>query len=296
MNASGWRQAWAGCLLLGLAACRTALPPPEPLPPPVPMTSEQARAAGLDPLIAHLVTSAHRTPAFRQRDTGRHPAQTLTFFGIDPHDTIVEIWPGGGWYTELLAPFVRDWGQYYAALPPVEDPSGDSFFAGQRRQFLGKLNSRPDLYGRVRIAEAGRGVSEIVPADTADYVLSFRNVHNWMCGGYESEMFRAFHLALKPGGVLGIVEHRALPNTDLETMKRTGYVTEAYVRELAEAAGFELLDASEVNANAKDSTEHPEGVWTLPPTLRLGEQDRERYLSIGESDRMTLKFSKPRWR
>ena len=109
-------------------------------------------------------------------------------------------------------------------------------------------------------------------------------------------MFRAFHLALKPGGVLGIVEHRALPNTDLETMKRTGYVTEAYVRELAEAAGFELLDASEVNANAKDSTEHPEGVWTLPPTLRLGEQDRERYLSIGESDRMTLNFSKPRWR
>lgn len=293
-NALRGPAAWLAGLFL-FHACSAPAPVPDS-PPPARPAAGVALAEGVDPWLAHLVASPHRAAESSARDVHRHPAETLSFFGLDPHDAVIEIWPGGGWYTELLAPFLRDWGQYHAALPPVSGLPANSFFVVQRRQFLSRLNERADLYGQVRVVESGPDIPAIVDEASVDKVLTFRNVHNWAKGGYAQAQFDAFYAALKPGGVLGVVEHRAPPGTDLQTMIDSGYMTEDYVISLAESAGFELLEKSEINANPRDDARHPQGVWTLPPTLRLGEQDRDRYLAIGESDRMTLKFVKPRWR
>jgi predicted methyltransferase len=250
----------------------------------------RSHGPGLDEVIA----GAHRTPDFAARDRYRHPQQTLQFFGLRPDATVVEVWPGGGWYTEILAPYLRERGTYYAAGFVVSDEKATEYRRKSAAAFEAKLAAQPELYDRVIITELGLPDRwQAAPAGTADLVLTFRNVHNWMNADYEAAMFQAFHAALKPGGVLGVVEHRARPGTSMQDMKKSGYVTEAYVIEVAEKAGFRLVARSEINANAADSTIHPEGVWTLPPSLRLGEQDRERYLAIGESDRMTLKFVKP---
>lgn len=246
--------------------------------------------ASIDTVIA----GKHRTPEFVARDAYRHPKQTLEFFGLRPDMTVVEIWPGAGWYTEILAPYLRERGRYLAAGFVVSDENTSEYRRDITTKFRAKLAARPDLYDRVTLTELGRPDQwQAGPAGVADLVLTFRNVHNWMSADYEREMFKAFYAALKPGGVLGVVEHRAKPGTPLETMKKSGYVTEDYVIRVAADAGFRLVAKSEVNANPKDSTDHPEGVWTLPPSLRLGEKDREKYLAIGESDRMTLKFVKP---
>lgn len=248
--------------------------------------------AGTD--LEAVLASSHRTPAYVERDQYRHPFETLTFFEVKPDQTVVEIWPGGGWYAEILAPYLKDEGVYYSAgfsLTAQRTPDWRRNFEQRLRD---RLAADPEHFSEVR--HTGLSVpedTEIAPPGTADRVLTFRNVHNWLKGGYAEGVFEAMFRALKPGGLLGVVEHRAKPGTSLEMMKASGYVTEAKVIELAEQAGFFLVAKSEINANPKDTSDHPKGVWTLPPTLRLDDVDREKYLAIGESDRMTLKFRKP---
>ncbi len=248
---------------------------------------------GAGEAIDRAMAGPHRSEANRARDVYRHPRETLLFFGLRPDMTVVEIWPGAGWYTEILAPVLREQGRYYAAHFHVDDKSPR--YMGPSRQNYGKLLSgRPDLYDRVTVTALHAPARPVAaPAGTADLVLTFRNVHNWTAAKNDEAMFRAFFDVLKPGGVLGVVEHRAKPGTSLEAQVKSGYMTEDYVIGLAERAGFRLVARSEINANPRDSRDHPRGVWTLPPTYRMGEQDRAKYAAIGESDRMTLKFIKP---
>ena len=245
-----------------------------------------ARAAPSLPshTLADVIAGPQRTPAFKARDRYRHPLEGLEFFGLKPDMTVVEIWPSGGWWTEILAPYLRAHGKYYAALePPFRDAA-----------FHDKLAAAPQYYDRVIVTKAGPPDNwRIAPPGSADLVLTFRNVHNWLRAGDEKEMFAAMYRALKPGGVLGLVEHRAAPGTTRDDWVKTGYVSEDFVISLARQAGFRLAAKSEINANPKDTKDYPDGVWTLPPTLELGQKDRARYLAIGESDRMTLKFVKP---
>lgn len=247
-----------------------------------------------DPL-GDAINSPHREIT-SQRDRYRHPQATLTFFDVQPDMTVVEIWPGtAGWYTEILAPYLREQGKLYAAH--FSPDSTLSFFRDSRKQFLDKLLTSPDLYDKVTVTVFDPASPlDIAPAGSVDRVLTFRNVHNWyMRGGGDERVlaaFSAFYRALKPGGILGVVEHR-LPSSRPESdQQASGYIREDYIIRLAQQAGFTLHATSDVNANPADNTNHPEGVWTLPPTLRLGETQRAYYLSIGESDRMTLSFIK----
>ena len=236
------------------------------------------------------VAASTRTPANVQRDRYRNPFDTLAFFGVRPNQTVVEIWPGGGWYTEILAPYVlQGGGTYYAAA------------LGEPRAVNRMMSENAALYGNIRLADfpAFAADDTRVPDGTADVVLTFRNVHNWRMGyqrdrqDYSAEAFRQMFAMLKPGGVLGIVDHRLPESADAERERSSGYIKTSTVRRHAEEAGFEFVRSSEMNANPRDTADWPNGVWTLPPSLRLGEQDRDRYLAIGESDRMTLKFRKP---
>jgi predicted methyltransferase len=241
--------------------------------------------------LAATISGGHREAANRARDVYRHPFETLSFFGIRPDMTVVEIWPGRGWYTEILAPYLKGSGRYYAAS---WDRDSDSDFVQRALKAYGeKLAARPDVYGEVIITELSRNKTRFAPPASADLVLTFRNVHNWMKRGYERTIFEAMFEALKPGGLLGVVEHRGDPEVWQDPQALSGYVNEDYAVELAERVGFNLVARSEINANPKDAKDYPEGVWTLPPTLRLKEQDREAYAAIGESDRMTLLFRKP---
>ena len=237
------------------------------------------------------VEGEHREAKNRARDAYRHPFETLAFFGIEPDMTVVEIWPGGGWYTEILAPYLKGRGRYYAA--GWDRDSTSDYVQRALKGYGEKLAARPDVYGEVIVTELSRSKTDIAPPGSADMVLTFRNVHNWMKRGYERTIFEAMFDALKPGGVLGLVEHRGDPEVWQDPQALSGYVNQDTAIELAEDVGFRLVAGSEVNANPKDTKDHPEGVWTLPPTLRLKERDRAKYLAIGESDRMTLKFVKP---
>lgn len=252
----------------------------------------QASLAGDENFVsADILNGPERTPAFVLRDKYRHPSETLAFFDVQPSMTVVEIWPGSGWYTEILAQHISE-GQLYAAHFAAD--SELKYFRESRQFFEEKLKAYPDIYGNVELVEFSAHTNRLtVPDSTADRILTFRNVHNWMGGGNEAKAFALFYRALKPGGILGVVEHRARPGTDWKTMKKSGYMTEAYVIELAEQAGFVLDASSEINANPADTTDHPKGVWTLPPTLRGDKSQRQQYLAIGESDRMTLRFRKP---
>jgi len=255
-------------------------------------TEEPGRlAAARHDALRAAIAAPSRTPANIARDRYRHPYETLAFFGVRPSDTVVEIWPGGGWYTEILAPYLRQGGGtlYAAALPGMQ--AGIERIRGRDASLYGGI--RPAVFPAFDPGEAR------VPDGTADVVLTFRNVHNWRMGyqrgggDYSEEAFRQIHAMLRPGGTLGIVDHRLPEEADAERERSSGYIKVSTVRRLAEAAGFRFAGASEVNANPRDTADWPEGVWTLPPSLRLGEQDRERYLAIGESDRMTLRFVKP---
>ena len=239
------------------------------------------QAQGADPLKA-AVAAEHRSVGNVARDAWRHPYETLAFFGIKPTDTVVELAPGGGWYTEILAPYLREQGQLYAA-------------DGGSARFKAKMESMA-VYGKVRISvfDPAKGLLDIAPPGSADAVLTFRNVHNWMDAGKAQDVFNAAFKALKPGGVLGVEEHRLPASRNQDPKAPTGYVHEATVIGFAEAAGFKLAGRSEVNANPRDTADHPDGVWTLPPTYALKDKDRAKYHAIGESDRMTLKFVKPR--
>ena len=235
----------------------------------------------------------HRSEAHRARDVYRHPVATLAFFEVQPQHRVVEIWPGaGGWYTEVLAPLLRGEGQLVAAH--WDRASSVPYFRKSRALYDEKLAARPGVYDQVLVTVLEPPASvAIAPEGSVDRVLTFRNVHNWLKAGTAEAVFTAIYRALVPGGLLGIVEHRALPGASHEQMVESGYVTEETVMRLAREAGFTLIGRSEINANPEDDTRHPRGVWTLPPTLRLGDTDREVYLAIGESDRMTLKFRKP---
>ena len=246
-------------------------------------TVQQPSAATAAEALAAAVAAPTRTPANLVRDKYRNPAATLSFFGIEPGHAVVEIYPGAGWYTEILAPYLA--GQGSLALVATEQQ------LSRARQ---KVAADPATYKSVLFSPlAAWSDATTFPAGSADAVLTFRNVHNWQMQGQAADAFQAFYRMLKPGGVLGVVEHRlpeARPDAEME---KSGYMKQSTVIALAEAAGFKLAATSEINANAKDLANYPEGVWTLPPSLRLGDKDREKYLAIGESDRMTLKFVKP---
>jgi len=253
-----------------------------------------ADAAGVDDALDQILAGSHRDPRNAARDVYRHPKQGLLFFGIRPDMTVVEVWPSGGWWTEILAPLLKEQGKYYAAWYATQAAGAPGYAKEQEKKFDAKLAERPDLYGKViKTHLLAPAFVELAPKGSADLVLTFRNVHNWAKAGNGEAMFKTFYDALKPGGILGVVDHRAKPGTALQRQIESGYLTEEYVIGLAEGAGFKLAEKSEVNANPKDTTDHPKGVWTLPPTLALGDQDRDKYLAIGESDRMTLKFVKP---
>ncbi len=263
----------------------TATPAPSPAPSPSP-PRDAATAAAIETVLA----SEHRSAENRARDARRHPLETLLFFGLKPDMTVVEVWPGAdGWYTEILAPLLAEHGKLYTAqLAPAP---GNAFVTSSLKSFADKLAAHPVLYGKVEVTALGAGAL-IAPAGSADLVLSFRNVHNWMSLGIARETFQAMHRALKPGGILGVVDHRGDPAKPQDPRAASGYVNEEFAIELIRSVGFELVDRSEINANPKDTKDHPQGVWTLPPNYRLGNRDREKYEAIGESDRFTLKFRK----
>ena len=242
--------------------------------------------------LQQAVAGEHRSEQHKSRDQFRHPLQTLNFLEVKPDMTVVEIWPGGkGWYTEILAPYLKQKGTLYAAH--FSKNSDIPYFRKSLKQFKQKL-STDNIYSQVFITTLQPPeFTTLAPKNSADRVLTFRNVHNWMKAGQADSVFKAMYQALKPGGILGVIEHRAPAHNIQDPQASSGYVTESYVIKLAEKAGFKLLDSSEINANPKDTARHPKGVWTLPPTLRLKEQDKAKYLAIGESDRMTLKFIKP---
>ena len=236
--------------------------------------------------------TTYRTEQNKKRDVYRHPLETLTFFGIKPEMTVIEISPGAGWYMEILAPYLAQKGHYIAAQLPA-DPS-NAYFAEMHNRTTTWLQDRPEVSSKVHMSEfAPPSKVDVAPLETADMVLTFRNVHNWISKSGEDAAFSAFFKALKPGGILGVVEHRANAKSKRDPKAKSGYVREADVIRMAERAGFKLEAKSEINANPKDTKNHPEGVWTLPPTLRLKEKDQEKYLAIGESDRMTVKFVNP---
>ena len=272
--------ALASSALLSLGGCQTALIAPAFAP--VHSAALAAAAAAPTRAATNVV-----------RDRYRHPVETLTFFGVEPDDTVVEIWPGGGWYTEVLAPYLASGGGTLYAVAPDWGMSG-----------IAKLKAaNPTLYGSIRTANfpAFDAQATRVPAGTADVVLTFRNVHNWRMGyrrddkqDYSAEAFRQIYAMLKPGGVLGIVDHRLPESASAERERTSGYIKTSTVLGLAQAAGFKLAASSEINANPLDTADWENGVWTLPPSLTLKDKDRDRYLAIGESDRMTLKFIKPR--
>jgi predicted methyltransferase len=240
--------------------------------------------------IEDAIAGSWRSEANKARDQYRHPAQTLKFFGVKPGQTVVEVSPGGGWYTEILAPAMKGNGKYVAGLA---NPLASVNAAKSVENFKTKYADKA-IYGDIGIGTFGKGVADIVAPGSADVVLTFRNVHNWHMGGWDQEAFNAFFKALKPGGTLGVVEHRLPEDRPDADMKKSGYMKVSYVKMLAEKAGFKLAGASEVNANPKDTKDYPDGVWTLPPTLQKGDVDRAKYVAIGESDRMTLKFVKPK--
>ena len=257
-------------------------------PAPAPENVAARQAA-----LAAAIGAPTRTEANRARDIYRHPYETLAFFGVEPDDTVVEIWPGGGWYTEILAPYLaRGGGTLYLAAPDWG------------RSGITKLQqANAAVYGGFRLADfpVFDGKAAEIPAGSADVVLTFRNVHNWRMGyrrddkqDYSALAFQQIYAMLKPGGVLGIVDHRLPESASDERERNSGYIKVSTVRRLAEQAGFRLDATSEINANPKDTADWPDGVWTLPPSLALKDKDRERYLAIGESDRMTLRFVKPK--
>ncbi|GAA4341576.1 class I SAM-dependent methyltransferase [Pigmentiphaga soli] len=257
-----------------------------------PLGAAGAAPAAEVPSLDAVIAGPQRSAANKARDVYRHPRQTLQFFGLQPGQTVIEIAPGDGWYTEILAPYLRDRGKLYAAH--YEPGGANAERARSRARYEAKLRQDPDVYGKVTVGTLPvKAFTDIHPPGGADMVLTFRNIHNWMKDGHFDDTLRAFYAVLKSGGVLGVEEHRARPGTSLAQMIASGYVTEDYVIEHARAAGFQLAARSEINANPRDTKDYPQGVWTLPPTLREGDKDRAKYLAIGESDRMTLRFVKP---
>ncbi len=243
--------------------------------------------------LQKIIAGEQRSTQHKNRDIYRHPRATLDFFAVEPHMTVVEIWPGGkAWYTEILAPYLQDQGLLYAAH--FDADSTIPYYTKNLQKFKHKIAAEPNMYGQLIITTLQPPQQlQIAPQNSADRILTFRNVHNWMKSGQAIAVFKAMYQALKPGGILGVVEHRNAPQTKQDPKALSGYVTEAYVIQLAEQAGFKLLAKSEINTNPKDTHDHPNGVWSLPPSIKGGDNNKSYFESIGESDRMTLKFIKP---
>jgi predicted methyltransferase len=238
-----------------------------------------------------LIAGPQRSEQNRVRDPYRHPRETLAFFGLRDDMTVVEIWPGGaGWWTEILAPYLADRGRLYEALP---NPAASDEARNGDAAFAAKTAAAPAVYDKVIVTMLDTGNEDIAPAGTADLVLTFRNLHDWVPRGTAEADLRAMYRALKPGGILGIEDHRAAADQPQDPQAKSGYLREDYTIALVERAGFRFVAKSEVNANPKDTKDYPAGVWTLPPTLRLKDQDRDKFVAIGESDRYTMKFVKP---
>lgn len=253
--------------------------------------SAKSQTSGADlAKLKAIVNGPQRSPENKARDKYRHPVETLAFFGIRPTMTVVELWPFGGWYTEIIAPYLKGTGTYYAAaMDPTSNKSEDKKYNAELKAVF---DAHPDLYGEVKWSVLAPGKYAIAPDGSADLVVTFRNIHNWVWSGTEKEVFAAAFRALKPGGVLGVEEHR---NNDPQAKpgRDQAYVGEEYAINLIESAGFKLVGRSKINNNPKDTKDYPKGVWTLPPGYAEGAKDRAKYAAIGESDRFTLKFVKP---
>jgi predicted methyltransferase len=253
-----------------------------------------APAVSAELTLEAAVKNPQRSAKLVARDGARHPLEELAFFGVTPQSTVVEIWPGGGYWTEILAPFLHDDGVYYVALQgrattDKANAEGEELNAAFRR----KIEDDRAIFGKVVTTVLGVGETAVAPAGTADVVLTFRNLHNWLEQGDALETFAAFYRALKPGGVLGIEDHRGQRDIPQDPKAADGYVRQDYAIALAEKAGLQFAGASEINANPKDTANWPKGVWTLPPTFALGDQDKAKYAAIGEADNFVLKLRKP---
>jgi predicted methyltransferase len=250
------------------------------------LATQTAQASGPSPALLAAVANPSRSAAFVARDPARHPAAELSFFGLRANETVVEISPGGGYWTEILAPYLAQHGTYYVAL------STDKEEAKGVAKFRAKLAANPSLYGKIHLTSIGVGQA-VAPAGSANLVLTFRNLHNWLEDGTAPQMLASFYEALKPGGVLGIEDHRAGKRTPPDPTAQSGYVQQAAAIALVEKAGFKFVASSEIDANPKDTANYPQGVWTLPPVFALGAKDHAKYAAIGEADNFVLKFRKP---
>lgn len=253
--------------------------------------ASSAETSGADSAkLKAIVNGDQRSAEHKARDKYRHPVETLAFFGIRPNMTVVELWPFGGWFTEIIAPYVKDKGTYYAAaMDPTSKDREDVEYNAELKKLL---DAHPDLYGKVKWSVLAKGKYNIAPDGSADLVVTFRNIHNWVWAGDEKQVFEAAFRALKPGGVLGVEEHRA-NDPKAEPKRGEAYVGEDYAIGLIESVGFKLAGRSNINNNPKDTKDYPQGVWTLPPSFAMGDKDHAKYAAIGESDRFTLKFVKP---
>jgi predicted methyltransferase len=249
-----------------------------------------AVSAAPDPQLTAAVASPARTTTFVARDKARHPVEELSFFGIAPTMTVVELWPGGGYWTEILGSYLAKGGTYYVALPAPGNAEEDKSV----ERWRSRIAAQKDRMGTIHETTLGAGHFDIAPPGSADLVLTFRNLHNWMDGGYADQAMAASFKALKPGGILGIEEHRGPNDKPQDPKAANGYVRQDYTIALAKKAGFVLVASSEINANPKDTKDWVDGVWTLPPTLSQGEKDKARYLAVGEADNFVLTFRKPK--
>jgi predicted methyltransferase len=245
-------------------------------------------SAATDPALAAAVASPARPASAVARDKVRHPIEELTFFGLKPEMTVVELWPGGGYWTDILGPYLAPSGHYTIALPPSRGEED-----GGVARFRAHIAAEKDRLGTIHETTLGAGHFDIAPPGSADLVVTFRNLHNWMDGGYAEQALAACFTALKPGGILGMEEHRGRNDVKQDPKAENGYVRQDYAIAMAKKAGFVLVGSSEIDANPRDTKDWPKGVWTLPPSLALGEKDRAKYVAIGEGDNFVLKFQKP---
>ena len=249
-----------------------------------------AGPAIVDPALAALVASKDRDPAFVARDAARHPAEELTFFGLHPDMTVVELWPAGGYWTEILGPYLAKSGHYYVALPSPKDKEGSESV----KKWRARVAAHKESMGTIKESELSPGHYDFAPPGSTDLVVTFRNLHNWVGDGTADGVLAGCFRALKPGGILGIEDHRGRNDKPQDPKAASGYLRQDYAIALAKKAGFEYVGHSEINANPKDTKDWVDGVWTLPPTLSQGDKDRERYVAIGEADNFVLKFRKPK--
>jgi len=273
-------QSLLGALIVALVSIPAAAPG---------RAAAMPTSADVDPALAAAIASPARKPAMAARDAVRHPGLELTFFGLKPAMTVVELWPGGGYWTEILGAYLAPHGHYYVAVPAPGDKEEDEGTAHWRAG----VAAQAGRLGVIHETMLGAGHFDIAPPGSADLVLTFRNLHNWMDGGYADAAIAACFRALKPGGILGVEEHRARTDQPQDPRAKNGYVRQDYTIEMAKRAGFVLVDSSEMNANPRDTKDWVDGVWTLPPTLSQKDKDRDRYIAIGEADNYVMKFRKP---